>query len=128
LDLPPLLSAIVDNPIKANRRSFGRTRRIDLLGRRRVAVVAEFSVADFMGNEKGLFEGCASIFVKNEAVTRDKHRATAVEHGSTFCGNFDIKPPAGRFCLSEGIRVPGVVPIRDRLLMQTGGGLSGEFD
>lgn len=128
LDLPPLLAAVVDNSVKADRRSFGRTREIDLLRRRRVAVVAEFGVADLMGDEEGPFEWCAGIFVENEAVARDKHRATAVEHGGAFCSNFDIEAPARRFGLCERIRLPGIVPLCDCLLMELGGGLPGEFD
>ncbi len=47
-------------------------------------------MTDFMGDEKGPLERRACIFVKDEIVTRDEHRAPAAEHGGALCRNFDI--------------------------------------
>ena len=55
-----------------------------------VNVVAQFGMTDFVGDEKGSFERCARIFVKDQIIARDEHRSAAVKHGGAFCSNFDI--------------------------------------
>ena len=63
MDLPPLLAPVVDDPVKADRRSFGRTRGVHLVRWGRVAIVAEFGVTDFMGDEKCLLKRRGRVFV-----------------------------------------------------------------
>jgi hypothetical protein len=47
-------------------------------------------MTDFVGDEKGPFERCARIFVKDQIIARDEHRSAAVKHGGALCRNFDI--------------------------------------
>jgi hypothetical protein len=129
LDLSPLLAAVIDDPVKANRRSFGRTRGVDLARWRRVrVVVTQVGMTDFMRDKKRTFEGRARIFVKDEIVARNKHRAASVKDGRAVCGNFDIKPSPLCFGRCKRIRLPGIVPVSNGLRMQPRGGLSCEFD
>lgn len=65
LDFPPLAPAVIHHAVEADRRGLGGARRIDLLGRCPVIVVAELDMAYFMGDEKRLIKRSASILMQD---------------------------------------------------------------
>ncbi len=128
LDLPPLLAAIINDAVEADWRCFGRSRGINLACGRWIAAVAEFGVANFMGNQKCPFERRAGVLVEDEAVPRNVYSAPAIEDGGALGGNLDIKAPTFRLGSREHVGVPRIAPIRDGLLVQPRCGMSREFD
>jgi hypothetical protein len=68
-------------------------------------------MADFMRDKKRAFEWRTCIFVKDETIARNKHRAAPVKDRRAWRGNFNIKSSPLRFSSRKGIGLPRIMSL-----------------
>ena len=85
-------------------------------------------MADFVGDEKRLFERRAGILMQDQPVAGDEYRTPAVKQHRARSGRLDVEPTPLRFGDGELIRPPGIGTARDRLGVKPRGNLPGELN
>ena len=128
LDFAALPPAIVDHPLRADRRRLRGPRRIRDRSGALDGPVAQLRVSDLVRHQERLLERRSGVLVDDQINVRDQDRPSSVEDRGAGPGALDVEAPPVRLGDGEGIGVPRVGPRRDGLRVKPRRDLPCEFD